>query len=219
MEIDKTIFDKVNGNIQVPYPNGIKVGDITNNTTIDNDGTIHLNGNATTWDDIDFPIIVKTTGSNTPTITNFIGSMSAPRWAVGDYNDTWGKEIPHNAKIGANTYQWHTHIATGLGSDTTDRYVAFELEWAYANVLGVWTNFTIQTGDILIPANTPARTHLLFNIGSPFNIPSQTLATRIICGLRRIASIGAAPTNNIFCQMVQIHYEIDSLGSSLITTK
>ena len=101
MRIAQDIFNRGYGLIQVVFTNGLKVGDNSNNTTIEIDGSIILNGNATVWEDIDFPIVIRTTGSNVPTQTTFISDITAPLWHTNDYASLEGREIPHCAKLGA----------------------------------------------------------------------------------------------------------------------
>jgi len=214
--VEKVYIDKDGKTIGL---GGGQFGDNTNNSTFEADGTLMFNGNATVWDDIDFPIIIRTTGANIPTIATTQGNLTSPQWAVNDFAVCEKKEIPHGAKIGASTYQWHIHIETG-GTNVDNRYIAFEIEWNWANKDAQFsTPATISSGDLLIPANTPANTHLSFNINSAFSLASQALGAHIKPRLKRVTSTGTAPTTNPFCEMLQIHFEMDTLGSRQITTK
>ena len=38
------------------------------------------------WQDIDFPIIVRTTGVGIPTLETLVTGITAPQWQVGDTN-------------------------------------------------------------------------------------------------------------------------------------
>lgn len=190
-----------------------------NTVSIDTIKGLTMAGSATVWEDIDFPIIIRTTGTNIPTISTTQGNLTSPQWAVNDFAVCEKKEIPHAAKIGATTYQWHIHLETG-GTNVDNRYVSFEIEWNWANNGAAFSvPATISSGDLLIPANTPSNTHLVFNIGSPFGLTGQTLGAHIKPRLKRVTSTGTAPTANPFCEMLQIHYERDSEGSSTINTK
>lgn len=197
----------------------LRVGKGNNYSQIETDGSISFNGNATYWDDIDFPIVVRTAGVNIPSIATTQGNLTSPQWSVNDYAVCEKSEIPHGAKLGATTYQWHIHIETG-GTNVDNRYIAFEIEWTWANKDGQFvTPATLSSGDLLIPANTPANTHLVFNIGSAFGLTGQTLGAHVKPRLKRVASVGTAPTANPFCEMIQIHYESDQIGSRTITGK
>jgi len=95
-------------------------------------------------------------------------------------------------------------------------FLRFQFEYLAANFNGVMAGTTVGAVDLLIPANTPDRTHLILDIGdyTTLNIGSQ-----IVGRFSRVASVGAAPTNNPFVLKLQIHAEKDSIGSNLITTK
>lgn len=184
--------------------------------TIDINGNLRLSGESTYWRDIDFPIIVRTVVANQPTLTNLALNIQAPSWAVNDYYNCDGQELVHEWKEGSTCY-WHCHLITN-GLDTTDRYVKFELQYAYADVNGVLVSDTITTSDILIPANTADRTMKIISIGN-FTPTGNKIATHVYARLKRVASIGTAPAGNPFIPMLQMHILCDSLGSDAMTTK
>ena len=168
-------------------------GGVTDNTTFEADGTIKFNGAATVWRDIDFPIIIRTTGANIPIMTTFNGNLTMPQWTVNDYNQCESQEFVHEWKEGSTCY-FHLHLDTN-GLDTTNRYVKFEIEYAYS-VNGTWTfPAVVTTSDILIPANTPTKTQIIMSL---FNFtPTNTkIGDHCLARLKRVASTGTAPTNN-----------------------
>ena len=168
------------------------------------------------WVDVDFPIIIRTTGPNIPTLVALQGNITAPQWQVNDYNVCEGQELVHLWQEGTDGY-WHCHLVTN-GTDVTDRYVNFEVEYCYADVNGVLSaSSTVTSGDVLIPANTPSKTHLVISIAQ-VNLPLK-IAAHVWPRLRRIASTGTAPTNNPWCTMLQMHIQCDTVGSHEIMTK
>lgn len=167
--------------------------------------------------DIDFPIIVRTTGVGRPVLTTLTGNIEAPLWAVNDNLQIEGQEIIHGYKE-ASAIQWHIHMLTN-GVDVTDRYVAWGVEWAWALPNGQLTSaITTTSGDLVIPANTPDRTHLIRQIAL-VEMPTMTIATHIWARLTRIASVGTAPTEDIFASMLQLHIDCDTYGSGEIVSK
>jgi hypothetical protein len=192
-------------------------GSSTNYSEFEDDGTLVAHGDATVWQDVDFPIIIRTTGANIPTLVALQGNVLAPQWAVNDFSNCEGQELIHGWKEGSPIY-WHVHLITN-GADTTIRYLRWEIEWVWAN-LGAQLSSTITTdsGDIAIPANTPTKTHILQSISS-YTLVGGHIGGHIYARLRRIASTGAAPTNNPWCSMLQIHLEIDTIGSRTIANK
>lgn len=187
-------------------------------TLFEADGTMKMIGNATVWGDVDFPMIIRSTGANIPVQTALLGNLLMPLWQVNDYNQADGQELPHDWKE-ASPLQWHLHIYTNT-LDATARYVQFEVEYTWANRgSALITPVVLTSGDLLIPANTPAKTHLIFNIGAAWTPTDGAIAAHVKARLRRIASTGTAPSTNPFCDMLQLHYEKDTIGSRQITTK
>ena len=168
------------------------------------------------WSDIDFPIIIRTTGVGIPTLTAINGNITMPQWAVNDVNICESQEMIHAWKEGSTVY-WHIHLTTN-GLDATDRYVRFELEYGYADVMGQWVwPAVFTTPDILIPANTPNETMMSLSLTS-FTPPIK-IAGHVVARLKRVAAVGAAPTNNPWIPMLQLHIQLDTIGSRTIGSK
>lgn len=171
----------------------------------------------TVWVDLDFPIIVRTTGAAIPTLQTLQGNITAPQWAVNDYNVCEGQEMIHGWKEGG-TLNFHVHLITN-GLDADNRYVAFEVEHCWANINGVLSAAaTISSGDLLIPAGTTSKTHLLLSIGT-LALATGKIGAHVYARLKRVAASGTAPTNNPWITMLQAHIECDTLGSRQIGTK
>lgn len=193
------------------------VGTATNNSQFEPDGTLVFNGASTVWLDIDFPIIIRNTGPNVPVLSTLIGNITVPQWSIGDLNVCEGQEMIHAWKEGTDAH-WHCHIITN-GLDTTDRYVNFRVEAVVATLNGTISAVqTFDSGDVLIPANTPDRTHIIVPIGV-MGMSGNTIGTQVYARLERIASTGTAPSVDPFCSMLQMHIECDTVGSRLIGTK
>jgi len=173
------------------------------------------------WLDIDFPILIRTTGVGIPTLTTVYsgtyGNITMPQWEVNDLNVCESQEFVHMWKEGSPAY-WHIHLTTN-GLDTTNRYVRFGLSYGYNNGAGTtWTFTNLDSGDLLIPANTPDKTMLIFSIGN-FTPTNAKIGAHSVALLKRIASTGTAPTSNPWVPMLQMHIECDTLGSRQIGTK
>lgn len=193
-----------------------KWGSTFGNSGFEKDGTYVAEGNATYWRDIDFPVIIRTVAANKPTLAVLQGNITAPQWAVNDYYVCDGQELVHEWKEGSTLY-WHLHMTTN-GSDTEDRYIQWEVEYAWSNVNSQLSANTIITHEFLIPANTPDRTMFLVGVGN-FTPAGCRIGGHVYARLRRIASAGTAPTSNPFCTMLQLHAECDTLGSREISSK
>lgn len=170
------------------------------------------------WVDIDFPILIRQTGVGIPTLETLLGNITAPRWQVNDINVCEGQELVHGWKEGSACY-WHVHMITGV-SDTSDRYVKFEVEYTYATLTAAMgsTTSVITSEDILIPADTAIRTHSIVPIGS-FTPTDAKIGTQVYARLKRVASAGTAPSVDPFVPMLQIHTLCDTLGSRQLGLK
>lgn len=193
-----------------------KFGGTSNYTEFEADGTLKMNGDATVWTDIDFPIIIRTTGAGIPTQSTFNGNLTMPQWAVNDFNMCESQEFIHAWAEGTTCY-WHIHYTTN-GLDATDRYVRFELEYAYS-VNGVWTFPAVFTSsDILIPANTPDKKQIIMPITN-FTPTGAKIGDHCLARLKRVAAVGTAPSGNPWIPMLQMHIQEDTIGSRAMTTK
>ena len=196
--------------------NTARFGSDTDNTTIEADGTIKFNGAATVFVDIDFPIIIRNTGANIPTLTTFNGNLIMPQWEVDDFNMCESKEFIHGWKEGS-ACNIHIHLNTN-GTNTDNRYVKFNVEYAYSEA-GVWIfPAAVTTADILIPANTPTKKQLIIPLVT-FTPTNSKIGDHCLIRLRRVASTGNAPSANPWIPMVQLHVECDTVGSRTISDK
>jgi hypothetical protein len=139
-----------------------------------------------------------------------------PQWQSNDFNVCESQEMIHGWREGSEVF-WHLHLTTN-GIDATNRYVRFEVEYGYADVNGVWVfPATLVTTDLLIPANTPSKTMMILSLGS-FTPPIK-IGGHVVARLRRIAAVGAAPTANPWIPMLQLHIQLDTVGSRTIGAK
>lgn len=174
------------------------------------------NDNIDSWVDVDFPIIIRTTGVGIPTLAALNGNITMPQWQVNDFNVCESQELIHGWKEGSEVF-WHVHLTTN-GIDATNRYVRFEVEYGYADVMGAWVFPAIlTTADLLIPANTPNKTMMLLSLGS-FTPPIK-IGGHVVARLKRVAAVGAAPTLNPWIPMMQLHIQVNTVGSKTIGNK
>jgi hypothetical protein len=204
------------------YANGKKIerfGGYKNYTEFEADGTMVAKGDATVWADIDFPIIIRLTGAGIPSLTAVNGNLTMPQWEVNDLNMCESQELIHEWKEGSACY-WHLHLTTAA-EDATDRYVKFELEYGYSvgGNMGPWTfPAVVTTDDILIPANTPAKTQMIVSLAH-FTPSDSKIGDHVLARLKRVAATGTAPSADPWIPMLQLHVEKDTLGSRAITQK
>ena len=196
----------------------INAGTPGNSFSVDSGGHVALSGDATVWQDLNFSIKVRATGTGVPVADTMIGNIKVPKWQLNDVEDCEGEELPHQAKLDTSG-QWHCHVVTN-GVDTSERRLRFEVEWASASVNGqIVGPTTTQSDDYIIPSGTPSGTHGLLHIGW-VSLSGLGLGSHVWPRLKRIASIsGTAPTGDPFCDRLQMHLELDSIGSRTASGK
>lgn len=191
------------------------IGTAANNTTFEGDGTPTFNGDAVGWKDIFFPMAPpKTTGAGNPTLITWLGNLRGYSFAVGDAHDFDPQEFVHDGKQGA-TGQWHIHFVSRTNVAAA-RAVKFEIEFSQANRNGVYAAPTVASIEIVIPANTPANTHIAENIAT---FVTGLIASQMYVRLKRVAAAGTAPANDPVVTGLHYHYEVDTVSSREIFTK
>lgn len=205
------------------FSGATKMGGATDNTSFEADGTMVFNGAATVFDDLPpIPLLSQRVGgANNPTLTVFKGNIQLLTFAINDYV-YFNYEILHGYREGSNLSA-HIHWAT-QGTDITDRYVKWEVEFTIANAKivapfdSLFPTETIVTAETIIPANTGSIAHIIASFGSVAGIGLKIGA--YICGrIRRIAASSTAPTSNPFGITLGFHYEQDTGGSRQLYTK
>jgi len=216
-----------NGSLFVRPAYGGKLGDFEGDVYINGTprdlGLLQYNATNSRWEsdsvawlDIDFPILIRTAGAGIPTLTTLHGKLTMPQWAVNDFNVCESQEFIHSWKEGSTVY-WHLHLTTN-GLEAVNKYVRFELEYGYADVNGAWTfPAVVTTADFTIPANTPTKTMLILSLAN--FTPAIKIGAHAIARLKRVASAGAAPAADPWIPMLQMHVQLDTIGSRSIGTK
>lgn len=178
----------------------------------DADGGMRMYGRAARYDDLVTSIVSgRCDAENPPTWAPFVGNLFQFQFAINNAIHLGAQELPPGWEEGSEIVI-HLHWATG-GIDSTDRYVKWEVEFAFAiPALSNYSRSTRLTAETRIPANNPARTHMCTSFGA-ISIPDGKIGTCIISRVRRIASAGTAPTTNPFALQQGIHIRKDALGS------
>jgi hypothetical protein len=170
------------------------------------------------YEDVNFPINQRTGGNIAAfTAIDAGGVLLYPQWEVNDYHVCDSNELPHGWKEGTEI-SWHIHLITN-GTNADNRFVKWELIWAIADASEqLVEQTTITTADYTIPANTPTKTHLIVPIGA-VTLTNYRIGAHMYPRLKRVASTGTAPSANPWVTMLQAHIQLDTLGSTQITSK
>ena len=171
-------------------------------------------GSATTWEDMRFPA----TAINPP------GLVSDPDWddtyggwlfASGATEQLWViGQMPHTYKEGSAIYP-HLHWEP---TNTNTGSVAWRIYYKWVNIGGTDAEPTDVLSDY-DPGNGTAYMHQLSSLGS-ISGTGMGVSSMITIKLQRVGGIGS-DTYNADCLFKEfdIHYEIDSQGSRLESSK
>ena len=202
----------------------VSFGTTTDYIYFENDGTYVAIGSATTYNDINMPVIVRTTGANIPVMTTILGVVQAPVFQINDWIQIDSAEVPHSYKLNSK-FDIHVHWITA-GTNITDRFVRWQYDYILVNSSVNPPYYTISgtttlTGETTIPANTPANTSIKTMIITNYTPPvgNLTNGAQILGRLTRVAASSTAPTSDPFGIAVGWHYEQDTIGSRTFTTK
>lgn len=192
------------------------IGDISggNYTQIEADGTLKFVGDATVFDDIYVPISITKPGGTAPTWTSFHGNLSQYTFAINDYVQG-SFELLHSYKEGSDL-EIHVHIVTNGAEASKEARYSFEY-WIADREEASTTATTITSADKAL-TNADGHHHYI-NIGNITGTGFKIGA--IVCFLfKRVALVGGDnPSADPFVVSVGCHYEKDTVGSRLETTK
>jgi hypothetical protein len=187
------------------------------------DGTGVAIGDATTYNDLPpVPLVAARVGANLPDLTVLVGNIKQYAFKVDD--EVFGaQEVLHEYKEGTN-FNVHVHWATN-GTDGTNRYVKWELEYALANVMesapytSLFSSSTPKSVEFLIPASTGDRAHTLSVLDSAVSGSGIKIGAYFIYRFRRFAAAGTAPSASPFAIALGIHINQDTAGSRTVSAK
>ena len=185
-----------------------KFGVDTSYTEFEEDGTMHLNGNATMWEDLRFPA----------TAINPAGAPSAMVFDTTNIGFTAGPsgtsviaiiaQLPHAWKEGSDIYP-HIHW---MPMNTDNKNVYWRIEYKWVNRGDVeptpWTTVNIQSA-----AAGAAMTHQLSSFGAISGV-GKTISSTLTIKISRIGGDTLDTfTGDALLKEFDIHYEIDTIGS------
>ncbi len=197
-----------------------RIGNGTNNTYIEADGSLSYEGTATRWDDLKVPVTsLKEKGINIPNWDPFIGGTYTywfkKETSASNENELFFTvQMPHAWKEGSNIFP-HVHWTADANIGTSK--VEWGLEYTWANPGSVFG----AIGTILV--DTPVAALGTVNVAFKHVISSfpeiagsgKTLSSILMCRLFRKSRSGSNDTYSGKAALLEIdfHYEIDSDGS------
>jgi len=200
-------------------PDGIKTGDAVDNVELNKTQGVRQNGSSATWDDLRFP------PSNSSKIPGKEAKDQIYKSAIVlkfqdhvDQGITFVVQLPHWYKLGSDLKP-HMHITLPVaGSASGVENIKFDMTYCAANLgdaFPVESSLSI-TADV---QNSAADLHGYVPLGTIDGSAIDDVSTMILCSLTRDVSVANNFTEDVYLLEVDIHYEIDSLGSETELSK
>lgn len=198
-----------------------KFGTDTNNSYFDADGMLHMNGNATVYDDLIGDITsLKTVGTRV-TLNEINNSIDFTSQATMSDYAYINFQLPHKWEIGSTLYP---HVHWEQASGNTPNWL-FQYRWQKQGQAKEtnWTNYKSNTNAFAYTSGTLNQISHNGGIVPPVGASlSDIIEIRIIRDTVNASGLftGATPyTGTASVTSMDIHYRIDSLGSNTEYTK
>jgi hypothetical protein len=189
-------------------------GTVESNTYYEDDGTMVMNGSATVWNDLIFSGANLRPGATPPDFEAFDTNIYQPAFDDGSSEILYGSfELQHDYKEGTDLV-FHMHWSqrvTGAGS------IRFSVYHSVQNVNGVFPPQT-SVGNTIVASGT-AKTHQITDIATISGAGLKIGAHVLFSVQREGGNAADTLTGDIWLHSVGVHYQADTLGSRLITTK
>jgi len=199
------------------------IGDGTNQTSIEADGTLTLQANASVFNDLQVPVFSTSKGeTKPPTIARLMNNGSGSQGVFTYFFDKSNEQelyflvqMPHDWKEGSTIFP-HVHWTANTSVGTNK--VRWGLEYTWANITGTLENNSIIYGENPIAAvgTVTAYEHAITELGTGTGISAtgKTLSSYIMCRIFRAADAGSDNYDNSAALLgIDFHIEIDALGS------
>ncbi|MFZ4707963.1 MAG: hypothetical protein ACOYMF_18320 [Bacteroidales bacterium] len=199
--------------------NSSRIGDDTDNVTIDTTGTIKLNGKATVFDDLTVSgMQTKKTGSNQPDFKQVAGGIYIDTFPPNSFAEVFfSVQLPHSYKEGSDVSA-HVHWMP-MSSVMSSQDVIWKLEYEWRNINDIFSGASTTVLTATAPSGTPGYKHLLSEFPD-ISGTGKTISSIIICRLYRDATNALDTyTADAGFLAIDFHIEKDTLGSNSEYTK
>ena len=210
-----------------------RFGTTSNYALLDTDGTLTLAGNATVWDDLLIPVTAtKLGGLHDPGFAKFKDNGAGSTgvflyWFDPDAEEElfFQTQMRHNWKEGSTIYP-HVYWTPEATSDGTpaNQAVKWGLEYTWANQAATFNNTSLIYGEVHDPADADvvASKHYVNAINDTTGIvgTGMTISSTLVGRIFRAATAAEDTYEHDAGLLgINLHYEIDSLGSKTVSSK
>ena len=199
-----------------------RFGDASNYTDFENDGTLHMVGNAQVWDDLRVEPVAKTSGAKAPTFGTFRDGLLLYQFddvALASEKEVYfNVQMPHDWLEGSDISP-HVHWVP-LVAGTAGQVVDWGLEYTVAKIGDAFgASTTIYASALTYGTITAQYSHCLTDLPD-IVMTGKTISSILACRLFRHSSDASDTLTQtaglLYCDF---HYQIDTIGSRLEFTK
>lgn len=171
-----------------------------------------------TWDDIRTPATaIKLSGANPPTETAYRGSSVLAFPTNANKTIYFIFQMPHSWKIGSEV-RFHIHWTIPVsGAGAGAENVKWNFTYSWASIGGTFPAETPETVTHDVQ-DTLLNTHIITPV---VNIPGagHGLSSMLLCSLTRDVSVANDYGSSAYITEVDLHYQMDTFGSTNELTK
>jgi hypothetical protein len=228
-DLNEYIDSLADGYLDIRYTTALRIGDGTNYSSFEADGTLVFNGTATVWDDFRISATSsKLGGTKDPGFTVFKTNGSGSQGVFVYWFDASTEEelyfvvqMPHSWAGTAITPHVHWVPKTTSDEAPTNQAVEWGLEYTWADEGTAFGNTSIiYAKSTVVPL--VADTHYRTDFAAITPSASQDgLSSMLVCRIFRNATDATDDTYEDDAGLLEIdfHYELNTVGSRAITTK
>lgn len=202
-------------------------GDDVNYTEFEADGTMVMNGDATTWDDLRIiPSAFDKPSSAFPALVDYQPGGSGTTFKVYEFAKSdyafFTCQLPHSYKVGSDVY-CHIHWNAGTrGNEESGTKVDWKLDYSWASIGSVFpASTTIDINDTV--TGTDHLHEITQDVIMDGHTVSKGISSILICKIYRDTTYdtwaGTSSGQLPILLEVDFHYEQDTIGSRTKSTK
>ena len=208
----------------------VKMGDGTNYTMFETDGSMRMVGNATVWDELQITAnALERPGGSDPEYVkwtpNLGGGGSISMYLLEFQNGdsaSFVVQLPHSYKQGSSIYA-HLHWTPGAaGSDEEGATVGWKIDYTWANIDGTFgSGATVSLSDACDGDDDKHQMTPEVEISGS----GKTTSSMLVCNIKRTDTgtddtwAGTASGALPMLLEIDFHYEMDTIGSRGMSTK
>lgn len=197
----------------------------TDGFVVETDGTVRVEGAATTWDDLRVPLSMPSTGKVLPDYASFPYGQADPATYINWFKSSGIDEMyfvvqmPHAWSEGTFIYP-HIHWSPSVSNSGAVRW---GLQYAWANIGEDFPAYSTIYGTAIVPADatlTKSRMYLTPLGAGGIDGTGKKISSMLVCRIFRDGDNAADTFSGLAGALeIDFHYEVNTMGSRTEYTK